>query len=433
MGQGGEQNTVHKAEEHVPEIDSSPLAGLPDDELKRLGKAYGLKGTSKMSRDKLIAGLHSYTAGILDKDAPVPLPLEPPTFTLDDIRKAIPRHCFERSLVKSMVHLVSDVAMAAVLFYAAMYIESPLVPAWSRYLLWPAYWYAQGAVLTGVWVLSHECGHQSFSPYEWVNNLVGTIGHSFLLVPYHSWRISHGLHHNNTGSCDNDEVFCPATRSEWAAEMFEETSFMAALGIIRMFTVGWMPGYLHFNATGPPKYKGKNASHFSPESVLFKDEERAGVQQSVAAYFAMLGVIAYWIYTYSFRTVSMYYFLPLVVTNYHLVLITFLQHTDTYMPHFRGKEWSWLRGALCTVDRSFGPVLDHIFHHISDTHVCHHLFSKMPFYNAQEATKHIREFLGPYYIKDETPIGKALWRAYTNCRYVDNEGDVVFYKNFRYN
>ncbi len=48
------------------------------------------------------------------------------------------------------------------------------------------------------------------------------------------------------------------------------------------------------------------------------------------------------------------------------------------------KEWNWLRGALCTVDRSFGPLLDHTFHHIVDTHVCHHLFSKMPFYHAQE-------------------------------------------------
>jgi fatty acid desaturase len=69
------------------------------------------------------------------------------------------------------------------------------------------------------------------------------------------------------------------------------------------------------------------------------------------------------------------------------------------MPHFRGKEFQWLRGALCTVDRSFGPLLDHCFHHITDTHVCHHLFSKMPFYHAQEATEAFKKVLGPYYLK----------------------------------
>lgn len=129
------------------------------------------------------------------------------------------------------------------------------------------------------------------------------------------------------------------------------------------------------------------------------------------------------------------------------------------------QEWSWFRGALCTVDRSFGWLLDHTFHHISDTHVCHHIFSKMPFYHAQvggsvrkkslpllpppsihhlhhltplppllpspvlqEASEHIKKALGPYYLKDDTPIWKALWRSYTLCKYVDTDKDLVFYK-----
>jgi omega-6 fatty acid desaturase (delta-12 desaturase) len=37
-----------------------------------------------------------------------------------------------------------------------------------------------------------------------------------------------------------------------------------------------------------------------------------------------------------FLQVCCYYLLPYMVVNYHLVLITFLQHTDVYMPHFRG-------------------------------------------------------------------------------------------------
>lgn len=45
-------------------------------------------------------------------------------------------------------------------------------------------------------------------------------------------------------------------------------------------------------------------------------------------------------------------------------------------------EFDWLRGALSTVDRSFGVVLNHVFHRITDTHVAHHLFHTMPFYHA---------------------------------------------------
>lgn len=79
--------------------------------------------------------------------------------------------------------------------------------------------------MTGVWVLAHECGHQSFSESELANNIVGTICHSLLLVPYHSWRITHGRHHNNTGSCENDEVFAPSTRADWAKEMLRYGHF----------------------------------------------------------------------------------------------------------------------------------------------------------------------------------------------------------------
>lgn len=35
-----------------------------------------------------------------------------------------------------------------------------------------------------------------------------------LLVPYHSWRISHRKHHSRTNHMTEDEVFIPQTRSE---------------------------------------------------------------------------------------------------------------------------------------------------------------------------------------------------------------------------
>jgi hypothetical protein len=126
---------------------------------------------------------------------PAAPPKAAPPFAVADIRKAIPAHCFERNTWVSLGHVAKDFAIAAALFYAATLIGHPAVPTWARYLLWPAYWFAQGAILTGVWVLAHECGHQAFSPSQTVNNTVGWLLHSFLLVPYHSWRISHANHH----------------------------------------------------------------------------------------------------------------------------------------------------------------------------------------------------------------------------------------------
>ncbi len=55
-----------------------------------------------------------------------------------------------------------------------------------------------------------------------------------------------------------------------------------------------------------------------------------------------------------------------------------VQHTDVHVPHMRGAEATWLVGALCTVDRTYGWGADVLWHHITDSHVVHHVFSTMP-------------------------------------------------------
>ena len=59
----------------------------------------------------------------------------------------------------------------------------------------------------------------------------------------------------------------------------------------------------------------------------------------------------------------------------------------------------------------------------------HHLNPRVPHYHAQEATTHLREKLGKYYLRDDTPIWPALWKAWNSCRFIEDEGDIVFYKN----
>ena len=56
-------------------------------------------------------------------------------------------------------------------------------------------------------------GHQSFSSNKALNDLVGNIAHSSILVPYHGWRVSHREHHSNHGHVENDESWHPVTKS----------------------------------------------------------------------------------------------------------------------------------------------------------------------------------------------------------------------------
>jgi len=318
---------------------------------------------------------------------PQPQPITKPTFSLSDLKAAVPVHCFERSMLTSFGYLAWNILVCGILFYGAYVVleqhSLPLKITVPGYLL---YWFVQGSYMTGIWVIAHECGHQAFSENHIVNDIVGLIFHSALFVPYHSWKITHRRHHSNTGSCDHDEVFTPATQSDLKAdwsETLQESPLYNLFYIVMMLLFGWMPAYLCFNMSGPKKNANGPKCHFNPYASFFLPKERLSVVLSDVAFGAALFTLGHFISSYGFLLIFKMYLVPYMIVNLYLVLITYMHHTDTFIPHFREGEWTWLRGSLCTVDRSFGKWLDGVLHHIVDTHVCHHIFSKMPHYHCK--------------------------------------------------
>ncbi|KAI9124348.1 hypothetical protein K1719_004270 [Acacia pycnantha] len=345
-----------------------------------------------------------------------------PPFTVNQLKKAIPAHCFQRSLLQSSAYLLHDVALSVLIYKSTSFFNLLPHPATASFLLWPLYWLLQGSVLTGIWVVAHECGHQAFSNHQWLNDLIGFFLHSFLLVPYFSWKFSHRRHHANTCSLDNDEAFIPKPKSQiqWYLK-YMNNPLGRALTLIGTLTLGW-PLYLTFNASGQPY--DRFTSHFDPFSPIFSKNERLLVGVSdvgiltvvVVLYKACVAKGLYW--------VVCVYGVPVMIVNGFLTLITYLNHTHKTVPYYDSSEWDWLRGALSTVDRDYG-VLNKVFHNIADTHVAHHLFSTIPHYHAMEATKAIRPILGDYYHYDDTPIYRALWREAKECLYLEPEQEAT--------
>ncbi|GJS71918.1 plastid delta12-fatty acid acetylenase [Tanacetum coccineum] len=140
------------------------------------------------------------------------VPTDPP-FSLSDLKKTIPAHCFEHSVIRSSYYVVRDLIVMYVFYFLAnTYI--PLLPTPLACLAWPFYWFCQASILTGLWVIGHECGHHAFSEYQLVDDIVGFVLHSALFTPYFSWKYSHQSHHANTNSLDNDEVYIPKRKSK---------------------------------------------------------------------------------------------------------------------------------------------------------------------------------------------------------------------------
>ncbi|WCJ34006.1 Delta(12)-fatty-acid desaturase [Euphorbia peplus] len=279
------------------------------------------------------------------------VPHSKPPFTLGQIKKAIPPHCFKRSIPRSFSYVVQDLTISFILYYIATnYFQ--LLPNHLSYVAWPIYWAIQGCVLTGVWVIAHECGHHAFSDYQLLDDIVGLVLHSFLLVPYFSWKHSHRRHHSNTGSLERDEVFVPKKKSSigWYSKYLNNPPGRIVTLTVTL-TLGW-PLYLAFNVSGRPY--DRFACHFDPNAPIYNDRERTEILISDVGILAVLYGLYRVAAVNGLSWVICVYGVPLLIVNAFLVLITFLQHTHPSLPHYDSSEWDWLRGALATVDRDYG-------------------------------------------------------------------------------
>ncbi len=327
-------------------------------------------------------------------------------FTLQDVKKAIPAYCFESSAARSLAYFFLDVGIIAGLYALAASIDS--------WFFWPIFWLAQGTMFWALFVVGHDCGHRSFSKYKWLNDLVGHICHTPLLVPFHGWRISHRFHHHNTGNVDTDESWHPISESYYC-EMSWHLKFLRYQMILFLY-----PLYLFkcsFNREG---------NHFFPNSPLFKPSEKWDAIASTFCWAAMVVLLGFLTYQWGLIWLVKYYLMPYIVFVVWLDLVTYLHHTDPDIPWYRGADWTFLKGALSTIDRDYG-LINHVHHNIG-THVAHHIFLNIPHYHLKTATEAIKPILGEYYCKSERPIWQSFWRSYKTCYFVPDTGSPVYYQ-----
>lgn len=399
-------------------------------------------------------------------------PVVIPDLTIKDLLSAIPKHCFERSAFRSSLYVVWDFFLIACISKGAQYLNSLITPeqislphpylyTFARFALWSFYAFANGLVMTGLWVVAHECGHQAYAESKFINNAVGWVLHSGLGVPYHSWRISHAKHHASTGHMTQDQVFLPKTRSEVGLPEFDpakenlegssvsqevmkefweaigDSPISATLGFFGYLLVGW-PMYLITNASGQKRYPA-GTNHFNPNSIIFSPHHFFQILLSDIGIVLWVIAVGASINHFGLLNTWRYYLAPYLWVNHWLVLITFLQHTDPLLPHYRAAEFTFPRGALSTMDRNLlgdlGSFMGWIgattTHGISETHVLHHVNSKIPHYHAWEAAAALRKRLEQAGIKLQgRPGGWAeMYRSFRECKFVEDEGDIVFFKN----
>lgn len=364
----------------------------------------------------------------------------------NELKKLIPKRLFERNLLTSMYYLLLDIVICIfcqMFYHYAIHeldnklqglIYTPIILAIDIAFIWLC-----GTCETGLWVVAHECGHNSFSDYPKLNDSIGFTLHSYLLAPYFTWQYSHSVHHSRNKHIDMDETHNPKKIRPGKKILEVPARFWKRKTLGMIF--GWYT-YLGFGQTGAKINRAgkkiKMHSHFYKSDLFPPSYPSWKIWLSNLGMLTTLVGIFYFAQTYGWWEAFRKFIGPRLVTNYWLVFMTTVHHSHYKLKYLDEKKWSWYKGAIRTMDYDYGGerslllritgnVFDFITLRITSTHVCHHLFSTMPHYHARVATPIIKKALGRHYKQPNCSATAAFYlHMYSWAYQKDNEGEYTY-------
>jgi len=265
----------------------------------------------------------------------------------------------------------------------------------------PVTWVFFGTCLTGLFVVAHDCAHQSFTRSRWVNEIVGTICMMPLVFPYNGWELTHNHHHQTANNIDKDHLWRPLLRSD-----------LDKMNSIQKTIYYYMYGPLFFESS-----IFHHGYHFLLPFVTSRN--RWEVVRSIL--FALLGGYLTWTLAGSYGNPFKLYVVPFLVFQFWLSTFTYFHHR-----HPRGagwkenSDWTRLYGSLfATVHVDYPSWVEFLTLDIN-WHLPHHVSPLIPWYNLRKCTYALFAAYGDQLQRDEL-TWKLWWETTTLCHVYDKD------------
>jgi omega-6 fatty acid desaturase (delta-12 desaturase) len=307
----------------------------------------------------------------------------------------------------------------------------PYVLGWWGFVVLQGWWWkiAMAAVITGaipvLFVISHDACHQALTPLSWLNKIIGRIAMLPAWHAYHVWDYGHnGLHHGWTNLRTKDHVWIPLTKAEYDALPAWKRAMQ------RMYRTGWGVGLYYFVEMwmlfGMLRAKTKNR-----KKQLGLNLDRASVLLN-AIVMTWLGVFVanrtglgsnWWVVSGGLWFLSVIG--PFILWNWLMGFLVFQHHTHPKVPFYgNADDWSFYAGQVQSVVHIEMPrPIELVLHNIME-HTAHHVDTRIPLYNLENAQKDLEKAYGA-----DLVVFPFTWRGYFNtlrvCRLFD-------YENFRW-
>jgi omega-6 fatty acid desaturase (delta-12 desaturase) len=225
-----------------------------------------------------------------------------------------------------------------------------------------------------IFIIQHDCGHNSFYKSKRANNIIGSIFGVITLTPYYLWRRNHAIHHASSGNLDSrgiGDVYTMTVDEYKKQSSWNKFKYRFYRNPITLFVIG--PIAIFF------------ISHRFPlNTKKTEKQERASVywtNLALALIFISLGLLIGF-------TELLLVTLPMYIIGFSFgVYLFYVQHQfeDTYWR--RKKNWDYFNAAIKGASYFKLPKILQWFSGNIGFHHIHHLSPKIPNYLLEKAHK----------------------------------------------
>jgi acyl-lipid omega-6 desaturase (Delta-12 desaturase) len=318
-------------------------------------------------------------------------------YSIHDLRKLLIAADLKADTSTSMMTLIRAWGLVFITQYLLWII--PDAPVW--YLVKVPLFFVSGLSFVGLFVIGHDCGHNSFSKYRWLNFITGTVCHFTIMNGFLAWKFAHDFHHQNTQIRKIDPdwpelLYLEEENPRLQDKLSVDYGVGTPIGILAGFWVGMLKRALPTFLIPQMKLSFLNGIKLYGH-VLFSFIATVVLLYS---YYEFLGPVKF---------IEMYA-LPCLVGTTIGALLTFLHHTHENSYVFDQNSYDpMLAQVMSTWNVRFPRWMEWMWLDIN-IHLPHHIATWIPWYHLREATEIIRQF-SPELVQEK----KWSWSLMMSC------------------